>query len=106
MTACPFIKVTISALPVKIFMSKEGLKPGTVRNLKAYLSVILSDAVDDELIPANPASKTGKYIGSGGEDKEEIHPLTWEEKAKLEKAIKENYPRYYPLFLTAHTIRG
>ena len=79
---------------------KEGLSSGTVRNLKAYLSAILSEAVDDEIISANPAARTGKLIKSNG-DKKDIAPLTWEEKALFEQTMKEHFPRYYPLFLTA-----
>ncbi|MBW1977795.1 MAG: site-specific integrase [Deltaproteobacteria bacterium] len=64
------------------------------------ISCILSEAVDEEIIPANPASRTGKLI-KNRDRKEEINPLTWEEKAVLEDTLKEHYPRYYPLFLTA-----
>ena len=79
---------------------KKRLSAGTVRNLKAYLSAILSEAVDDELIGFNPAARTGKLIKSK-DGKKEIHPFTWEEKGLFEKAMQERYPRYYPLFLTA-----
>jgi integrase len=78
---------------------KEGLSSGTVKNLKAYLSAILSEAVDDEIINFNPASKTGKLIKKT--DKEEINPFNWEEKVTFEDAMKKHYPRHYPLFLTA-----
>ena len=80
-------------------LHQEGLSPGTERNQKAYLSAILSEAVDDELIGSNPASMTGKYIKKK-DSKEEINPFTWEEKTKFEDAMKEHYPRYYPFFLT------
>jgi len=92
----------ITRKDVKEFIAlkrQEGLSPATVRNLKAYLSAILADAVDDEWIVANPASRTGRFTGSSnGSD---IAPLSWEEKAKLEEALEEHYPRHYPLFLTA-----
>lgn len=77
-----------------------GLSPSTVRNLKAYLSCILNQAVDDEIIGPNPASRTGKLIKKT-DRKKDINPFTWDEKAQFEKAAKEHYPRYYPLFLTA-----
>jgi len=79
---------------------KKRLSAGTVRNLKACLSAILSEAVDDEIIGFNPATGTGKLIKSKG-GKKEIFPYTWEEKDKFEKAMQQHYPRYYPLFLTA-----
>ncbi len=67
--------------------------------IKAYLSSILAQAVDD-VMPMNPASMTGKLIKKK-DGREEIKPFTWEEKMKFEEAMKEHYPRYYPLYLTA-----
>jgi integrase len=78
---------------------KKRLSTGTIRNLKAYLSAILSEAVDDELIAFNPAARTGKLIKKG--KAKEIFPYTWEEKAQFEKAMQQHSPRCYPLFLTA-----
>lgn len=92
----------ITRTDIKAFINKkrqEGLSVGGVRNLKAYLSSILSEAVDDELIPYNPAAKTGKMVGR--DQKPEIRPFSWQEKNKFEKAVKEHYPKYYPFFLTA-----
>jgi integrase len=79
---------------------KKRLSPGTIRNLKAYLSAVLSEAVDDEHIAFNPAANTGKLIKAKG-GKKEIYPFTWEEKEQFETAIQQHYPPYYPLFLTA-----
>ncbi|MFC1532657.1 tyrosine-type recombinase/integrase [Thermodesulfobacteriota bacterium] len=93
----------ITRKDVKNFINqkqKEGLKSGTVRNLKAYFSAILSEAVDDELIKYNPASMTGKLIKKKDIAKE-VNPLTWEEKVKFEDAMKKHFSRYYPFFLTA-----
>jgi integrase len=81
-------------------MHQKGLKSGTIRNLKAYLSCILSEAVDDEIINTHPALRTGKLIKKEDQAKE-INPLSWEEKAKLESTVKQHYPRWYPFFLTA-----
>ena len=54
---------------------KKRLSAGSVRILKAYLSAILSEAVDDEIIKFNPAAKTGKLIKSK-DGKKEIFPFT------------------------------
>lgn len=92
----------ITRQDVKVFISakrNEGLSGNTVRLFKAYLSAIMSEAVDNEIIPFNPVARTGKMIKK--DDKEEIEPLTWEEKTKFEDVIQEHYPRYYPFFLTA-----
>jgi integrase len=79
---------------------KKRLSAGTIRILKAYLSAILSEGVDDEIIGFNPAARTGKLIKSK-DGKKEIFPYTWEEKCHLEKAMLQHHPRYYPLILTA-----
>ena len=92
----------IARKDVKDFINKkrkEGLSSGSVRNFKAYLSSILSEAVDDELIQFNPAARTGKMIKK--DDKPEIRPFTWGEKTKFEETVQKHYPRYYAFFLTA-----
>ena len=93
---------TITRKDIKDFINnkrKEGLSSGSVRNFKAYLSSILSEAVDDEWIQFNPAARTGKMIKK--DDKPEIRPFSWEEKTKFEETVEKHYPRYYPFFLTA-----
>ncbi|MDY6950511.1 MAG: site-specific integrase [Thermodesulfobacteriota bacterium] len=79
---------------------KKRLSAASVRNLRAYLSCILSEAVDDEWIQSNPASRTGKLIKKQDRARG-INPFTWEEKSLFEGTVKKHYPRYYPLFLTA-----
>lgn len=87
---------------VKNFITKlhqQGRGTATIRNQKAYFSSILSQAIEDEIIEANPASKTGKLIKK--DQKEEIRPFTWEEKTLFEEAVKVYCPELYPFFLTA-----
>lgn len=79
---------------------QQGLSPGTVRIIKAYLSSILTQAVDDEIIAVNPAARAGRYIKKEN-GKEEIKPFTWEESTLFEKTMQEHFPRYYPFFLCA-----
>ena len=79
---------------------KKRFSSASVRNLKAYLSCILNQAVDDEIITANPASRTGKLIKKT-DRKKDVNPFTWEEKTVFEDTMKKHYPRYYPFFLTA-----
>ncbi|MGB2927408.1 MAG: site-specific integrase [Desulfobacterales bacterium] len=79
---------------------QEGLSPGTVRIIKAYLSCILTQAVDDELILANPAARTGRYIQKQ-EGNAQTKPLTWDETTLFEKEMQNRYPSYYPFFLCA-----
>jgi integrase len=79
---------------------QSGLSSGSVRIIKAYTSSILAQAVDDEIIPINPASRTGKFIKKDDSHKN-LSPLSWEEKAALEGAMKTYFPRYYPFFICA-----
>ena len=53
----------ISRKGIKDFLygKQQGkLSSGTVKIIRSYLSCILSQATDDEIIMVNPASKTGK----------------------------------------------
>ena len=60
----------------------------------------MTEAVDDEIIPVNPTSNTGKLIKKK-DITEDINPFTWEEKALFEKTVKEYYSNHFPFFLTA-----
>ena len=94
---------SITRKDVKRFLydkQQEGLSAGTVRIIRAYLSCILTQAVDDELTAINPATRTGRYIKQQ-DGKKEITPLTWEETTLFEKAALEHLPRYHPFFLCA-----
>ncbi len=94
---------TIKRKDIKDFISekqREGLSPASVRNLKAYMSCILNQAVDDELVDSNPASRTGKLIKKADRTAE-VNPFTWQEKCLFERKAREHFPQYYPLFLTA-----
>ena len=82
----------------------EGLSPGTVRNIRLCLSSILSSAIDDELISANPATQLGKKIrkflqANSGE--KNINFLTREEVSLFLRTTLEHVPRLYPVFLCA-----
>jgi integrase len=77
---------------------KKKLAPNTVRNIKAVISGVLSHALEDGLIAANPASRLGKFIKTK-DRKADINPLTREEARDLLAVMAEHYPRHYPLFL-------
>jgi len=80
----------------------DGFAIETVKNLRGYLSSIFSEAIDDGIIAINPVANTGKYIKKAEKlEGDTVKPLTWEEKAQLEKTVENLYPRYYPLILTA-----
>jgi integrase len=63
----------------------------------SYLSAILNEAVDDELLQGNPAAKVRKVIAK--EHKAEIQPLTAAELDHLLNTVQQHYPDHYALFL-------
>jgi len=81
----------------------EGkLSVSSVKLVKAYMSSIMSEAVDSsklDTVTANPAAKMGKVFKGKQARKGEINPLSWDEVQELEAAIKERAPRYWELFL-------
>jgi integrase len=83
-----------------ITKQKEGLSPASVSRIKALVSVILSHALEDGLIAANPASRLGRLI-KVKERKADVNPLTREEARAFLEAVREKYPRYYPFFMCA-----
>lgn len=54
----------------------KGLKVTTVRGIARTLSTILSHAVEDEVLPANPALRLGRYLRTADEPEPEIDPFT------------------------------
>jgi hypothetical protein len=61
----------------------RGLKVATARGILRALSTVLTQAVEDDLLPANPALRMGKYLRQGDEPTREIQPLTRAEVAHL-----------------------
>jgi integrase len=79
---------------------KDGLAPATVSRIKALISGILSHALEDNLISANPASRLGRHLKLK-DKKADVNPLTREEARALLETVEKHYPRYYPFFLCA-----
>jgi integrase len=79
----------------------KGLKLNTVRGIVRTLSAMLSQAVEDEKLPANPALRLGRYLRRGDEPKPQIQPLTREEAAHLAAVARVHFPRWYPFVLCA-----
>jgi len=79
---------------------KSGLAPNSVKNIKNFLSGVLSHAIEDGLLMANPVSRLGKLIKTK-ERKADVTPLTRDEAQALLEAVGKHYPRYHPFFLCA-----
>lgn len=79
----------------------KGLKPASLRGVNRTLSTVLSQAVEDVLLPANPAFRMGKYLRTGDELPPEIEPLTRGEAHALVLKAEEVFPEYSAFFLCA-----
>ena len=82
----------------------KGLKLNTVKGIARTLSTVLSQAVEDEKLPANPALRMGRYLRRGDEPKPQIQPLTRAEAAHLVAVAREHFPQWHPwVLLTLRT---
>jgi integrase len=86
---------------IKTFLMKKyrsGVSASKVNHLKVVISGVLNLAVDDEVIPANPAHRLGK-IYHKQQAKDEIDPLTREELSHLLTVFRLHYSEHYPMAL-------
>ncbi len=70
----------------------KGLKVSTVRGIARTLSTILTQAVEDELLPANPSLRLGKFLRSADDAEPAIDPFT----ARRNRAHLEDGSRAVP----------
>jgi integrase len=78
-----------------------GLKVATVKGIARTLSTILTQAVEDGLLPGNPALRLGRYLRAGDEPKRQIEPLTRGEGVHLLAVAREHFPGWHPILLCA-----
>lgn len=76
----------------------KGYAKSTVSHLKDVLSGVLNKALDDEVIPANPALRLGKIL-TRKDSKASINPLTTDELKRLLDSVQVHYFEHYALFL-------
>ena len=91
---------------VKAFVaSKTDISPTHVKNLVRILSGICTQAVDDEVMTVNPASRLGRYLPTRRADPDtHIMPFTSAELTRYLAALQEHAPQYYAyFFLLART---
>jgi integrase len=90
---------------IKVFLAEKcakGYAKNTVRLMRATLSAMLSDAVDDGIIMANPAFGLGRRKASRAdrltpaERIQKVRPMSWERRDAFLGAVKN--PRYSTLF--------
>ena len=78
----------------------KNLSLATVRGIARTLSTILSQAVEDELLPANPALRLGRYLRTGDRQEPQIDPFTRDEAADIAQLARAEFPEWYPWLLT------
>jgi hypothetical protein len=59
----------------QLTLVEAGLKLTTVKGIARKLSTLLSQAVEDDKLPANPALRMEHYLRRGDEPKPAIQPL-------------------------------
>jgi integrase len=77
----------------------KGLRVATVRGIARTLSTILTQAVEDELLPANPALRLGRYLRPADEPEPEIDPFTRDEVVAVLAVARARFPDWYPWVL-------
>ena len=80
-----------------------GLSRNSVRIMHATLRAMLRAAVDDGVMPVNPAEKLGRQlhlVKSKMVRQEEIKAMTREQRQRFLTTAARETPRYYPLFFT------
>ena len=78
----------------------KGLALSTVRGIARTLSVLLAAAVEDELLPANPALRLVQHLRRGDEPEPEPDPFTRKETEHLVAVAAEWVPEWHPWLLT------
>jgi integrase len=77
----------------------KGLKVTTVRGITRTLSTLLTQAVEDELLEANPALRLGRYLRAADDPEPNIDPFTREEAAHLVQVAREQFSEWHPWVL-------
>ena len=77
----------------------KGYAGSTVSHMKDVISGVLNEAVDAEIIPANPAYSLRMKISKKNNLSGVMDPLTSEELKVLLDSVEKHYSEYYPLFL-------
>jgi len=93
--------VDITRGKVKDFLLDKvnhGYAKSTVSHMKDVVSGVLNKALDDEIIPANPVVRLGKFI-KRKDTKADINPLEGHELKHLLDSAKEHFQEHYTLFL-------
>jgi integrase len=95
----PLNSLTREAIKQLLVGKRQTLTPSSVRNILTPLREMLRHAVDDEILPSNPAAQVGRFLYQRQAPQQEIEPLTREELGCFLDTIQTHAPEHYPLFL-------
>jgi integrase len=84
---------------------EAGASRNTVRIIQALLHNVLEEAVEDEVLAANPATRRSRsrllrLTPSAGEREERMRAFTREELRRFLSAVLKKDPRFHPLLFT------
>jgi integrase len=82
-------------------IQNKGLSQSTVCLASNVISGPLTDAVDDEIIKANPVIGITKRLQLNRKRKIKINPMTREQVELFLSSCNDHYTEYYPFFLCA-----
>jgi integrase len=86
---------------VLLLIHAKGLSKSTVCIASNAISGPLSNAVDEELLPANPVINVTRRLQLDRKKRIDIVPMTRQEIELFLSACRAYYPGYYPFFLCA-----
>lgn len=66
---------------------QDGMSKNTLRLIRATLSTILSDAVDDELLSVNPTFSLFRKKRGTNQALPDVNPMTWDQVLLFEQAL-------------------
>lgn len=93
---------SITRSQVKAFVAQKHQRytPTHVRHLVRTLHTIFAQAVDEEALDRNPATKLGRFLPEQrSTPRRDIHPFTGGELAHYLVTMHAHYPQHYPYFL-------
>lgn len=110
----PAVKAALSGKLLDESASQQGVRPGrgekraakalargTVRHLLSALMAIMSSAVEDQIITANPLARLGKKLRLTARRKgQKVKALDAEQTGRFLAAARAVEPRHYPMFAT------
>ena len=84
-----------------VLATRSHLRPNYVGQILKVCTTLLNHAVDDAIIPKNPAARLGAYLPEKAHNADAgILPFTAAELERYLEAMQDHYPQYYAYFFT------